>query len=154
MKQLCFAFALFFSFKFSYSQCSPDRPFSSIHGYYINHGFGIEAGLWPVENKPFGAFVGMQFSFSSIESYDPVTRSTSKTRSMDPIFYSRIQYRINRFTHITGALGVNGLDRLYSSIGLRFSAPFGSGKALAMVIDPQITSSGYKLGLGFVFALE
>lgn len=154
MKQFCLFLALLLSLKFSYSQCGPEKQFSSVHGYYINKGFGVEAGIWPVENKPIGAFVGMQFVFTSLESLDPNTRTMTVSKSMDPIFYSRLQYRINRFAHATGALGLSGLDRLYSSVGLRFSAPMGSGKNLAVVVDPQITSLGYRLGFGFVVALD
>lgn len=144
MKRVLLLLALVSTVKLSYSQCDPYKTFSSVHGYYVNKGLGVEAGIWPVEKRPFGLFVGSQVFLNS---------GTSENQT-DIVFYSRGQYRFNRFVHATGALGINGFDKLYSSLGIRFSVPLSSGRRSAIVMDPQITSLGYKLGIGLVFALE
>ena len=154
MKQL-FLFVFFVtSSYFLKAQCSPENTFSTIHGYYVNNGVGIEAGLWPIDKKPFGVFGGMLFLVSDQELYNPITRQQQKSSTLDNIFYARGQFRINRFTHITGLLGLNNLDNLYSSFGMRFSAPINTGRYAAFILEPQATNQGFKVSLGFAISLE
>lgn len=137
----------------SQSQCCPKRTLS-VHGFYqTNKTAGIEAGMWPV-NTTFGLFGGAMVNIVEIKEYDSFQKKDVYYNYISPIVYIKGQTRLHRFAHITASTGLIDLNKLYTSAGFRFSIPIDRGKRATTVIEPQITTLGFRTSLGIAYSLE
>jgi hypothetical protein len=135
------------------SQCFVTEKTPSAQLYYITKGVGMEVGEWTTEEKRITLFGGMMALIEDRIKYDPITKKDIKNEILVSVFYGRVQYRINRFVHLTSVVGLKDLNELYTSAGIRFCVPVHRGDKFAFIVDPQITNVGYKLGIGFIVAM-
>jgi hypothetical protein len=133
------------------AQCISE-PFPMLHIYYQTSGVGIEGGMWPAEKGRFGIFGGMLFVTGTETYYNEILKTDLQRGYMDPIFYVRGQISLHRFVHITSALGLRDLSKPYTSAGLRMSFPIDRGKSATFLLEPQLTSMGYKVAAGIAVA--
>lgn len=114
-----------------------------VHPYYLSKGYGVEGGRWPTADGKLGFFGGVAFT------------NNQSSSDKDMIFYGKGQFRSSKYVHIVASIGIADLTKLYSGIGLRLAYPFLLKKfPVSVVLEPQLTSLGYKTSAGVVFVLD
>lgn len=139
MKKILLIMALVLLVSAAYSQ-SKDLV---VHPYYMSKGFGAEVGRWPSADGKFGFFGGVAFA------------NNQSSSDKDMIFYGRGQYRSSKYVHVVASIGIADLNKLYSGIGLRLAYPFLIKKfPVSVLLQPELTSLGYKTSAGAIFVLR
>lgn len=139
MKKLLAVILLSLCLKFGYAQSGN----LVVHPYYLTKGYGVEAGRWPSTDGKLGFFGGMAFT------------NNQSSSDKDIVFYGKGQFRSSKYVHIVASIGIADLSKLYSGIGLRLAYPFLLKKfPVSVVLEPQLTSLGYKTSAGAVFVLD
>lgn len=133
----------------SFSQCS-DEPFPTINlSLSTKPSFVFEIGAWGTDANRFGGFGG--FEVSNL----PVTNNNEKTKTLylESMFFTKGQYRINRYVHITGMVGIVDFEKLVTGFGLRSSIPL-SGGLIAILIEPMYRTDGVRINGGVGISLD
>ena len=117
-------------------------------------GAGIEVGAWPSGSSKFGVFGGFMGTTKSEVFYSPSLNKTIKNSYIVPILYLKTQIKLHRFAHITASSGLMDLTKFYSSAGFRFSVPIDRGKRATTILEPQLTTMGFRTSFGIAMAFE
>lgn len=141
MKRKLIVFILLATVALAHSANAQSKNLSA-HPYYLTKGYGVEVGTWPAKDGSFGVFGG-------------VTNTTNGDGGKDFVMYGKAQFRSSKYVHATAAMGLADLNSLYAALGLRLSYPAAIKKqSIAFVLEPQLTSLGFKTSAGAVFTFK